>query len=741
MVAERIALDDQSLLASLRDADQALKNEQWDDAHRKYAVLYNTAEDNANIHAGLGFCAYKLENPYDAARHFADACLRDAQPHWMMFHIDCLLRIGFPIAANVLSACLLKRHPEMEQQLTVNGVAGRAEQSLSQELGTASATFLDQEPDKSEPAQRATAEIARLLVGHQPREAMELGQTLSKKFPNATGVLLNLGLAHKRLGNFVDSRQAYLRALVIDPTDESLCANLGNLLLDSGSVADAMRFLEASAIGNSESSLIWSNLAASYNHLGVMPTEAEFAARKSLQLSNADHKVMLNTHRLLGSALSRQGRGSEALEQFHQGVDPTDETSFTAPLITMIMDDGTPAKDVTAAHKKYGETLDATISEKVARNRRSSDPKLFTFGFISADFRNHSVSYFALPLIEHLNRLGHSIVAYFNFGVEDSVSSQYKPHVRHWRSVRGLPDEDVVQMIIRDEIDVLIDLAGHTAGHRLPVFMKSPAALNVTWLGHPATTGIRAMDARITDWVSDPVGEEQHYTEHVLRLPEIFCAYRPLVRDPSLRFSEAYLPQDPPAERGGFITFGSCNTLGKYSDTTISMWAAVLTAVPNSKLLIEAPGLQAIALQRNISNRFSKFNISPDRLILKARDPKKQYLIYNEIDVALDCFPCNGGTTTFDVLWMGLPLVTRRGDRFASRMGAAVLSALGREEWIADTKSDFVRIAKDLSQDVSRLAAMRASQRAEMEASPLMQEEKFAHAFVEGVRRAWREIK
>ena len=124
-------MDDQSLLASLRDADQALKNEQWDDAHRKYAVLYNTAEDNANIHAGLGFCAYKLENPYDAARHFADACLRDAQPHWMMFHIDCLLRIGFPIAANVLSACLLKRHPEMEQQLTVNGVAGRAEQSLS----------------------------------------------------------------------------------------------------------------------------------------------------------------------------------------------------------------------------------------------------------------------------------------------------------------------------------------------------------------------------------------------------------------------------------------------------------------------------------------------------------------------------------------------------------------------------------------------------------------------------------
>ena len=724
-------------IGDLRHADAALQAADWMEAYRRYSMLYNGSEDNANVHVGLGFALYKLDRFEEASRHFADACLRRPEPHWQMFHIDCLLQIDALLAAGVLYQCLVSKHPETRQVMVQNGISVRAEAAVRMATGVDVSDGSTPKPDRSKQANIETALVADLLRSGNSVAAASSGDESVDRYPWSPGLLLNVGLAHKRLGDFDKAMALYLRAAVVDPTGANLCANLGNLLLEAGKVPEAMRFLEASAIGIPDAGIVWSNLAAAYNHLGVLPVEAEFAARKAINLRNSSPSAYLNAYRLLGSALSRQGRGREALEAFTAGVDPEDDASFTAPLITMIMSDDEDVVSVSEAHKEYGRIISSMVEPRARRPRSGRMPNAITLGFVSADFRAHSVSYFALPLLEGLHKLGHRLVAYYNNGREDEISEHYKLLVDAWRPIKGLPDENVADLIEQDEIDVLIDLAGHTQGARLPVFVQTSAPLTVTWLGHPATTGLDGMDARFTDWVSDPEGQEEHYTERLYRLPDIFCVYRPLIKQPNERHSEKYLPQPSPSLTNGYITFGSCNTLGKYSDTTIRVWAKVLESVPGSKLYVEAPGLQAIALQRSLAVRFAEHGIGPDRLILQARDNSLQYLIYNKFDVALDCFPCNGGTTSFDVLWMGVPLVTLRSDRFAGRMGAAVLTAIDRQEWVADTESEFVAIAKKLVSDVDELNEMRQQQRFRVEASPLMDEPRFSKDFVNVLRAAW----
>ena len=735
--------DPPSVLLKLQEAEAELAAENWQQAFALYQHLYITEADDANIHAGLGFSAYKLGNFYDAARYFADACLRRQEPHWLLFLTDTLLNLGSPLAAGVLMTCLEEQHPSYETQLTESGMRGRATKAIAEALGLSEEETPAESADTSAEATRAVGQLAELLNDERNDEARILGEDLIQEFPRSTGLLLNLGLAYKRAGRFAEAKSCYFRALQITPNDPAMCANLGNLFIESGHVADAMRFLEASAVGQPNQGIIWSNLTAAYNHLGVMPVEAEFAARKAIALANMKPSILANTHRLLGNALSRQGRGQEALLEFAKGLDPDQEASLTAPLVTTIMDDQQTVKDVTDAHVRYGTFLERKFLSSSASASMSTSalrgafPENLRIGFMTADFRDHSVSYFAYPLVEHLSKMGHELSAYFNFGRPDGISQRYKSLMNHWRPVRGVPDDDVAQLIRADGIDVLIDLAGHTAGHRLPVFMRRPALLHLTWLGHPATTGISAIDARLTDEVADPVGVEREYVERLIRIPEIFAAYRPLMRAPEQIDSPRYNPQPPPFQKNGFITFGSCNTLAKYSDSTIRMWARVLQAVPNSKLLIEAPGLQAIALQRAVAKRFAVHGIGAERLDLRMRDQSLQYLIYNQIDIALDSFPCGGGTTSFDLLWMGVPLVTLPSDRFAGRMGASLLTALGRSEWVATSEEHFADIAAGLALDPKALAAHRAEQRTRMQSSALMNEAQFAVNFVGAIREAW----
>jgi protein O-GlcNAc transferase len=726
------------LVSRLQEADRALAAQNWSLAKDLFENIYRTAEDDPNIHAGMAFACYKLGDIAGATRHFADAGLRRSEPQWIAFHIDCLYKSGAVLPAYMLLDFCESNHPEQYALLQRQGLTESIAARLSE---LARKDSLDWKPgikpDRSTAALTATASIAKLLRQGKSSDAKIAGERLVRQCPYATGLLVNLGLACKRTGDFPSAMQSYLKAFLICPSDTGVCANLGNLLIEQGNIFQAIQFLEASAIARRTDSLIWSNLAAAYNHSGSMPVEAEFAASRALALpSGLDSKALANTHRSLAAALSRQGRVREAIVEYQKGTDNEDEASRTAPLMAMIMSDDIDADTVALAHRDYGKDLERRFGSVAKKPRRADSPS--SIAFVTADFRDHSVSYFALPLVEHLHSLGMKLVAYYNFGREDTITEEYKQYFSKWVPVRGMTDEQMIQQIVDDQVDVLLDLSGHTSGHRLPVFMRRPAPLQITWLGHPATTGLEAIDARITDNFADPIGADHRYTERLIRLPGVFCAYRPLLRKRNLQSDPAYRVALPPVERNGFITFGSCNTLSKYSDTTIRLWSKVLNAVPKSRLLIESPGLHTVALQRLMVQRFALYGVNPQRLDLRERDRAKQYVIYNEIDISLDSFPCNGGTTTFDLLWMGVPLVTRAGQAFAERMGLSILSGLGRRNWVAEDDDSFVKIAIDLASDVGNLSRLRREQRNLMETSTLMDEAGFAEKFLAGVMQAWR---
>lgn len=725
----------EALLRKLKEADQALTTGSWEQARSLFREVYRSAPDDPNIHAGMAFAAYKTGRMNDANRHFADACLRRREPQWAAFLADAFARDGAHLAAYRLYHWIEREHPAQYAMLVENALLERISAGLRDVATRAGlASFaLHQSPDRSPMALKATQGLARLLHQKKALEAIAEGEAMRRKFPRATGVLVNLGLAYKRTGKFAEAGRLYLEAFLISPPENGVCTNLGNLLIEMGEMQMAVRFLEASAIAAPDDSMVWSNLAAAYNHTGALPIESEFAARKALEL-NCPAKA--NTHRSLAASLSRQGRVAEAIVEYERGYDPNDEVSRTAPLMAMIMADGFDADQVAQAHRKYGSSLEAKIiaPAQPRRGTLSGEPVI---GFVTADFRDHSVAYFALGLLEHLAARGVKVCTYSNFAREDGISAQMRGYCAQWRTIRGADDDAVVRWIGHDQVDALIDLSGHTAGHRLPVFMRRPAPLQMTWLGHPATTGLKTIDARITDAVADPPGVDHRYTETLIRMQGTFCAYRPLIRRPEMVQSAEYGVQPPPALKNGYITFGSCNTLAKYSDTTIRVWAKVLHAVPGSRLMIESPGLHTVALQRLLVQRFGAAGVEPQRLDLRERDRSRQYLIYNDMDISLDSFPCNGGTTTFDLLWMGVPLVTLAGEAFAGRMGASLLSGLGRAEWVARTEDEFVAIASTLASNVNRLARWRQDQRAQMQSSVLMDEPGFAERFLSAIHEAW----
>jgi len=723
----------------LAKADEALRRNEWLTAEELFSKAYKVGpQGDANVYAGMGFAAYKLGKFMLAARFFADACLRRSETHWMMFLTDSLRQLGSPLAAFRLGQYILSSFPERAKALIENGVLIYVQQDLHAYVSRIGIEWKrDAVEDTSPAAATATSNLAKMLNSNKPHEAVKMGKSLLRSHPRSTGIHINLGIALKRCGSIQEAIVQIIKAYLLNSAAPGVCANLGNVLIEQGEIFQAIHLLEVSAIIDDSDPLIWSNLASAYNNNGSMPIEAEFAARRALGQSLRLNRVALaNTYRSLAASLSRQGRVKEALVEYQKGQIPEDEVSLTAPLLAMIMDDQLDADSVSKAHVKYAKSIECKIiSRKIQRSK--SFPDNLKIGFVTADFRDHSVAYFALPLVENLKRYNVQLYSYFNFGQEDNITDFFKMHFHKWRNVKGLPDDKLVSLIRSDNVDVLFDLSGHTSGHRMPVFIRRAAPLQMTWLGHPATTGLSTMDARITDHYADPVGVDHRYTEKLIRLDGSFCAYRPLIRQPHLVCSDTYSVKSPPVTRNNYITFGSCNTLSKYSDSTVDLWAQVLKRVPGSKLLIESPGLHTITLQRSLTQRFMSFGIPDERLLLRGRDRGLQYLIYNDIDISLDSFPCNGGTTTLDLLWMGVPLVTRAGDSFAARMGASFLTVLGRSQWVASSDDDFVRVACDLASDAARLSRWRAQQRGQMEASALMDELGFAKRFLSGVKQAW----
>jgi predicted O-linked N-acetylglucosamine transferase (SPINDLY family) len=300
-----------------------------------------------------------------------------------------------------------------------------------------------------------------------------------------------------------------------------------------------------------------------------------------------------------------------------------------------------------------------------------------------------------------------------------------------WHTVAKRSDDEVTELIRKDSIDILVDLTGHLANNRLPVFARKPAPVQISWIGYPATTGLTAMDYFLTDDVCDPVGHEDLYSEKLVRLSAGFCCYAP----PSFAPPVAPLP----AARNGYITFGSFHNLVRLNQPVIALWSECLKSVPGSRLLIFRTGMTR-QTQARFTDAFGALGIAAARLIFRDAMPAGgTYLdVYAEIDIALDTFPWSGHTTACESLHMGVPIVTLAGDRHAGRMAVSVLQRVNRGEWAAKTSEEYVRICRDLAADIKALAETRAALRDQSATSPVCDGTTFTRALEEEFRKLWR---
>jgi predicted O-linked N-acetylglucosamine transferase (SPINDLY family) len=354
-------------------------------------------------------------------------------------------------------------------------------------------------------------------------------------------------------------------------------------------------------------------------------------------------------------------------------------------------------------------------------------------GLVSPDFCEHPVARFVLPFVEAADRDAIHYVAFAQQGWSDEVTERLRTEMAEWYEIQRLSDPDAARLVREQKIDILVDLAGHTANGRLGLFMQRPAPIQASYLGYPGTTGLTSIRYRMTDGWADPTGKtEPYHTEELIRLPQGFLCFAPPPDAPDV--------VDPPVLRNGFVTFGSFNNLAKLSARTIALWARVLTTVPGARLMLKSRPLGDAKTRARILKRFAEAGIPPDRLELRGRvDGHAAHLAaYGEVDIALDTVPYNGTTTSCEALYMGVPMVGLAGPSHVTRVGVSILSSCGLGKLVGKTEDDYVAIAAALAQSNDRLVQLREAIRPAMLESSLTDRVGFARRIEAVWRVLWR---
>jgi predicted O-linked N-acetylglucosamine transferase (SPINDLY family) len=378
------------------------------------------------------------------------------------------------------------------------------------------------------------------------------------------------------------------------------------------------------------------------------------------------------------------------------------------------------------AHGAWSHRFAASRT-RMHSNTKDSNRKL-RIGYVSPDLKRHSVAYFLEPILEHRDRGRFEVFLYSNTDLADEVTARLRTASDHWRDIRNESDDRAAEIIAADRIDILIDLAGHTTGNRLGVFARRPAPVQITYLGYPNTTGSDAIDYRIVDELTDPLGmTESHNVERLLRVPAPFICYRAPENAPPVA--------DPPIVRNGFPTFGSFNKGAKVGRECIELWSRVLREIPTARLIIKSRGVGSEGSRQRIHDGFASHQIDPARVqLVEANQALSDHLaMYGEIDVALDTFPYHGTTTTCEAMWMGVPVVTLAGRIHVSRVGVSLLTSIGLTDHIAHDPNEFTAIAQRLTQPTMS----RQSLRDRLAASPLCDGARLARSLETAYRQAF----
>jgi protein O-GlcNAc transferase len=587
-------------------------------------------------------------------------------------------------------------------------------------------------PDHARAAANLGAAHSHLGVALMDRGELD---EAAAAFTRALALKSDVAEAHYNLGNVLKLQGkldaaaiAYARALGIDPGLAEAHSNLGNTLADQGRFDDAIAAHARAIALKPASAEMHYNLGNALKDQGRF-TAAAAAYAQALRL-NPDHA---EANANLGIVLMSQGRLDEAVVAYRRAIllKPGDADKFSNLLFCLNYDDNQTPAQLLTAHREWDERYGAHARRPgVYTNDRAPERRL-KVGYVSPDFRTHSVAYFLAPLFENRNRQSIEIFCYADVIQPDSVTAHLRGLADHWVSAVGMTDDALAARIQADGIDILIDLAGHTAGNRLGVFARKPAPVQVTWLGYSNTTGLSAIDYRIVDDVTDPAGAEAFASETLLRLAGGFLCYGGVT---------AAQPIAPPSLKSGAITFGSFNNPAKVSAPTFDVWAKLLARLPDARLLLKGKPFADEATCTSFLARLGERGVAAERVQLIAWLPgsSAHLALYGKVDIALDPFRYNGTTTTCEALWMGVPVVTLRGNRHASRVGASLLTQAGLTDWIAGSVDDYVEIALALAADPEQLRVLRGSLRQRVMASPMCDGPDFARRMENACRAMWR---
>jgi protein O-GlcNAc transferase len=548
--------------------------------------------------------------------------------------------------------------------------------------------------------------------------------------PRSSDSLINLGAVLRDKGSLDEAILCYKNVLAIHPGHIEAYNNLGIAFSDKGLFDEAIKYFQKAIEINPNFAEAYSNLGNVYRTKGMVQKAAvcfKAALEKNPSLAEARNN--------LGIVLEEQGRLDEAEARYRQAITlkPDMHTAHSNLLLLMNYSLAYDAKTIFAEHIKfsnlYAEPLASTIASHT--NNRSLDRKL-KIGYVSPDFRQHSVAYFIEPVLATHSTDFFEIFCYSDVLFPDIVTQRLQQYDVKWRDIAGISEQQAAELIRLDHIDILVDLAGHTGPNRILLFARKPAPIQINWIGYPNTTGFVAMDYKIVDHFTDPEGmTEQFYSEKLLRMPQSFLCYMPYGECPEIG--------DSPAVKNGRVTFGSFNKYSKVTPYVIKLWAKILKGTPDTRLIMKARSFADEATRNNVIERFVHEGILPERVEALPPTPsvKEHLAAYGEIDICLDTFPYNGTTTTCEALWMGVPVITLGGQSHVSRVGLSLLSNAGIHEFIATTPEEYEEKAVNLAGNIALLQSLRQSLRDKMSRSPLMDRQSFTHQLEDIYRKIW----
>ncbi len=572
--------------------------------------------------------------------------------------------------------------------------------------------------------------IAALFELGRLDAALEAAEQLIADHPDSPEACLNLGNVYIHAGKAKQGIKHYQRALELRPGYMEAHFNLATLLGSQAELANAIGYLERQIKEKGEAVQLLGFLAAAY-FADRQVVKAEEFCNRTLQ-RQPDNIIALVT---LGSCLSSTGNSPAALDLYEKiiALDNKQAAMFSNILFEYNNLPQFSPDVVFRRHLEWARLYEQPLLGNPDFSARNRDPRRrLKIGYVSGDFVNHPVGILLRDVLRHHDRTQVEVHCFSMVIRADDVLPELREAADHWEDVFFLSDDEFVELVRKKEIDILVDLSGHTAYHRLLAFARRPAPIQAEWIGYFHSTGMNSIDYFITDPHTTPPGCDQLFSEIPVYLPHSRFCYDPPHYAPAVAA--------PPCERNGFITFGSFNRLSKLTDEVVAAWSRILSGVPDSRLVLKAGFLLEQQVIDRVAARFEALGVARDRLELRDRSPHgEMYLQFGDIDIALDTFPFTGGMTTLDALWMGVPVVTVVGHTMVSRQSYSALANIGLADELAfDSVGAYVRGAIALARDPVRVAALRREIRPRVEASPLRQAARFAKDIESLMRAMWR---